>query len=209
MAIELEYLRHLRRLVSSFDNDDGEALIGIVGKARTRIQELVAANDNEKRVDLFSGKYVFVHLGGYDYSLIDAADYGMISQFRWELTKHETHRYARGIDANGHYTMMHRLLMDAKKGQLVDHINGKCTDNRRSNLRFATLSQNAMNKKTSKQNTSGHKGVHWNKAQSKWIARIKVKGVSMYLGQYDDVLQAAEAYSKAAKEHHGEFARLS
>lgn len=209
MAIELEYLKHLRLLVSSFDNDDGDALIGIVGKARTRIQELVAANDNEKREHLFSGKYVFIHLGESDYSIIDLADYHTVENYVWAKTGKKSHIYAQGKDQNGHYKLMHRVILDAPKGQIVDHINGKCLDNRRSNLRIVTASQNSINKKISTKNTSGFKGVSFHKGDKKWRACIKVNGVSKFLGSFNDKLDAASAYAEAAKVLHGEYARAA
>lgn len=100
---------------------------------------------------------------------------------------------------------LHRLLLNAPKNMLVDHINGDTLDNRICNLRLATPSQNMGNSK-SMRGTSKYKGVHWSKKERKWVAGIK-NGV--HLGYFNDENEAALAYNKAALEHFGEFSRLN
>lgn len=90
----------------------------------------------------------------------------------------------------------------------IDHINGVRSDNRISNLRPATRSENHRNRKKSDVNTSGYKGVHWKPATSKWIASIQVNSSMKYLGCFDRIEDAADAYAKAAALHFGEFARI-
>jgi hypothetical protein len=88
----------------------------------------------------------------------------------------------------------------------IDHINGIKTDNRLQNLRLATKSQNALNSKRHKDNTSGYKGVSWNKRLAKWGARITINGKYKHIGLFKNVEDAASAYAAAAYMHHGEFA---
>jgi len=209
LAIELEYLKHLRLLVSAHERNDFDEINEIVEEARARIPQIAAANDNPPREHLFSGKYVFIHLGESDYSIIDLADYHIVENYVWAKTGKKSHIYAQGKDQNGHYKLMHRVILDAPKGQIVDHINGKCLDNRRSNLRIVTASQNSINKKISTKNTSGFKGVSFHKGDKKWRACIKVNGVSKFLGSFNDKLDAASAYAEAAKVLHGEYARAA
>lgn len=105
--------------------------------------------------------------------------------------------------------MMHRLIMEAKQQQKVDHINGDGLDNRKENLRFATTSENAMNKCSTKNKSSSYKGVSWYKRYKKWQAQIKFKGKSIYIGIFDTEIEAAKAYDNKAKELFGEFAKLN
>lgn len=90
-----------------------------------------------------------------------------------------------------------------------DHINGVRNDNRRCNLRPATMSQNRINYSGMRTNTSGYKGVNRCKAEKKWRARIMTNGKRLSLGSFDDPKDAAKAYNKAALKLHGEFARLN
>lgn len=87
----------------------------------------------------------------------------------------------------------------------VEHENRDRDDNRWSNLRKATNSQNQANAKWST-NTSGFKGVSWQPSRGKWIAKITVNGLSKNLGRYDSIVDAAKAYRQAAIEAWGEFA---
>jgi len=110
---------------------------------------------------------------------------------------------------------MHRLITNAKPGEIIDHINRNSLDNRKCNLRKCSNSQNQWNTVKQKNNKSGFKGVYWNKEKEKWQAQISFgkdavgKQVTFYLGRFDNVLEAAAAYDKKAKELHGKFARLN
>lgn len=91
----------------------------------------------------------------------------------------------------------------------IDHKNRDKTDNRIENLRLATRSQNQSNLGLTKQNTTGVKGVTWNKAAGKYQSAIKANGRNYYLGLFDELSYAAEAYTLAALQHQGEFAGVS
>jgi hypothetical protein len=125
-------------------------------------------------------------------------------------TKHGLPYITIGID--GDVYMAHRLAYYYVTGNdpgdmLVDHINGDVTDNRFSNLRLATLTQNWANSKRMKNNTSGFKGVCWHKNYKKWMSRICSNGKRVTLGFYDTPEDAHAAYLKAANEHFGEYMR--
>ena len=112
-----------------------------------------------------------------------------------------------GINYNSYRA--HRLIFLMHKGYLpktIDHINGDKLDNRIENLRAATIGQNQHNRKTNANNTSGYKGVCWNKAQKKWTARITLERKNIHLGYFANVEEAAEVVRKAREELHGDFA---
>lgn len=88
----------------------------------------------------------------------------------------------------------------------IDHINGVKTDNRLSNLRLASRSQNMANTGLRSTNKSGVKGVCWDKQSGRWDARIWKDGVAHRIGYFDDLDQAKVAYDAAASRLFGEFA---
>jgi hypothetical protein len=146
------------------------------------------------------------------YALIDEADFDLVSQHKWQAKPHRRTVYAAaGLYENGRHRVirMHRLILQAGDGQSVDHINGDGLDNRRANLRFATPSQNQHNRRGSAKASSSYKGVFWHKGSRKWLAQITVNWKAIYLGLYADEMEAALAYDCAARELHGEFARLN
>jgi hypothetical protein len=91
----------------------------------------------------------------------------------------------------------------------MDHKNLNRADDRWSNVREATASQNQANILKKSSNTSGAKGVCWRKDSRKWQAQICTNGKRTYLGSFDTREAAAAVYAAAAKEHFGEFARTS
>jgi hypothetical protein len=91
----------------------------------------------------------------------------------------------------------------------TDHIDGIRLNNSFSNLREATPSENLRNRGRPSNNTSGHKGVTWERSTGKWKARIKTHGKVVLLGRFVRIEDAAAAYANAARELHGEFARVA
>lgn len=102
---------------------------------------------------------------------------------------------------------MHRQIIRAKKGQMVDHINGNRLDNRLENLRIATSKQNSGNSGSRKGSVSKFKGVI--RARKKWSAQIAINRKSTYLGMFEREEDAALAYNFAALEYFGDFAYLN
>lgn len=90
----------------------------------------------------------------------------------------------------------------------IDHKNCDATDNRISNLREATQSENMQNKRIACHNKSGYKGVSFDKINSKWVARIRVpKGSYRNLGRFELPEDAHKAYMSASNDLFKEFAR--
>lgn len=99
--------------------------------------------------------------------------------------------------------------MGASKGQILDHKNRDKLDNRRSNLRFCTLSENKANSVIPKNSTTGFKGVTFHAKLGKFQAQIMKNGKTFYLGLFNDAEEAASAYKSRARELFGEFSRVS
>lgn len=92
----------------------------------------------------------------------------------------------------------------------VDHIDGNTFNNQKNNLRIATATQNAQNRKRFKNNNSIFKGVSRpGRREIGWRARITINKNTITLGRFDDEISAARAYDEAARQHFGEFARLN
>lgn len=110
---------------------------------------------------------------------------------------------------NGKHRYFHHQALPKKSGLEIDHIkHGTMThiDNRRSNLRCVTMSQNQMNKGKPSNNTSGIQGVFWNKTAKKWHAQIYRDGQQKHLGVFADISDAIDARKAAELKYFGEFA---
>lgn len=88
----------------------------------------------------------------------------------------------------------------------VDHIDGDTRNNRRDNLRISEHRNNMKNLKLKANNTTGYKGVSFDKSHGKYYAQIGSDGVHHFLGYYNNPEEAARAYDKAARFYHGEYA---
>lgn len=91
----------------------------------------------------------------------------------------------------------------------VDHINGVRNDNRIANLRIATRSQNLWNSRRPCNNTSGFKGVSFDKNRRRWQVHIRVAGRIIFLGCFSSPEEGHAAYASAAQKFFGEFARVA
>lgn len=141
-------------------------------------------------------------------ALIDDADLEWLSQWKWSVTVVRGIPYARRNEQKGgnqKSIRMARLIMDAPKGVQVDHRNKNSLDNRRCNLRFATVPQNCQNRKCRVNSLSGLKGVLTRRYG--FGAEIQAFGVRIPLGTFKTAELAHAAYCKAAAKYHGQFAQ--
>jgi hypothetical protein len=139
-------------------------------------------------------------------AIVDDEDFFPLLKWKW----HSDGRYARRADyPNRNLIWMHRHILLAPSVLDVDHINGNGFDNRRANIRACLPSENTKNRKISKNNKSGYKGVIWSKKGTAWSASIGVNNKRLHLGYYQTKEEAAMAYNNAAKILHGEFAKLN
>lgn len=145
-----------------------------------------------------------IPLGRGKVALVDDEDYDKVAEYSW----HCGQGYARtclylggGAKNQKRYSLgMHRLIMDAKPGQMVDHIDGDFLNNQKSNLRFCTHSQNQANSRRRGKFSSRYKGV--SRCHGKWVAVL----CRERLGRFATEEEAARAYAEAAKKRYGEYA---
>lgn len=150
-------------------------------------------------------------------ALVDPCDADLL-QYKWYAHKHPHKATPYAIRKVGPRTAnrrisMHRVILERAIGRPLssqeepDHINGNGCDNRRSNLRVANYAQNRQNMPRRIDNTSGYKGVSWDKERQKWVATIKAGGKRRIYKRFDTIEEAHAAYVEAALKYHGEFAR--
>jgi len=156
-----------------------------------------------RKIRLTEGKYTIVDL--QDFYLLN--DYDWVTYGKGDCIYAVRHLIS--ADVKEQIVRMHRYIMKAPEELLVDHKNGDGLDNRRSNLRLATFSQNMQNRRKHKKTSSKFLGVCFDKRNGKWRAKIKYNGKTIHLGRFDNEEDAARAYDAAAKKYYGEFARVN
>ena len=175
-----------------------------------------------------------IPLGNRLFALVDDEDYQRVKKYSWHTCKaggrarngeicvraynktgmpkcyHPPNCQHRLNKKNGNKLYLHRVIMNVKKGELVDHINHNTLDNRKRNLRACTQQQNLRNRKL-QPHSSRFKGVCWHKGAKKWIAYIGgvEKRKLFYLGLFTDEIEAGKAYNRAALKYFGEFGYLN
>jgi len=159
-----------------------------------------------RRIPLTQGKF----------ALVDPEDYEGLSKYNWYAVRSPRGFYAvrTVITKKGRSVRktvgMHRVILKAPQGKLIDHINHNGLDNRKCNLRICTIQQNVWNMRKQRGNcASQYKGVTLRKDIGKWQARIICNGKSFSIGYFGDEKAAAAAYDKKAKELFREFAALN
>jgi hypothetical protein len=147
--------------------------------------------------------------GSPSFAIVDDEDIELVSAFKWNALKGGQRKrnwfYATTRVDGRKLLAMHRLVMGAKKGQFIDHINGDTLDNRKSNLRFCTKAENTRNRAKSSTSTNKYKGVC--RSGKKFKAVIRVNGAQKTLGCFHKEEYAALVYDMAAIEYYGDFAR--
>ena len=152
-----------------------------------------------KRIPLTQGRF----------AIVDAEDYEQLAEHKWHAVR-EGHSFYAARRYGGRIVKMHREILNAPPHLQCDHINHNGLDNRKANLRPATPIQNVWNRrKFRRPSRSKYKGVDWAKDMRRWRARIRFKGKRIYLGSFEEEIDAAKAYDRAARKYHAEFASLN
>lgn len=114
---------------------------------------------------------------------------------------------------NGIHLRVHVVAWALRAGRWpsgpIDHRNNKRDDHRWNNLRQTTTAKNNMNRRKHSHNTSGYKGVSWSKSDNRWRASIYVGSKKIHIGNFKELIDAAVAYDKKARELHGPYASLN
>jgi hypothetical protein len=152
---------------------------------------------------------VIIKIGDFDVC-ISKYDYERVSALKWH-SHHgsELQYFVHSINKPLQEVLLHRFIMNAEKGTIVDHINGNTLDNRRENLRVCSHSENMRNSKKRSGGKCPYKGVYFNKRANKWNPQIKLDGKSISLGYYLTAEEARDAYIAASRKYHGDFGRSS
>jgi len=144
------------------------------------------------------------------FSIVDDDMFEDLNQFKWHADKDGNTFYAkRNACNNGKWkkVLMHREILGLIDRNIhCDHINHNGLDNRKINLRKCSGTQNRRNQIPLSGCSSKYKGVSWRKTYKKWVAIITVDRKRIHLGSFVNEIEAANAYDKAAKVHHKEFA---
>ncbi len=155
-------------------------------------------NDTPRIIPLTRGQF----------AIVDAEDYPVLSQYTWFAEGTDKNYYAVRKE-NGKSIKMHRQITNAPDHLVVDHIDHNGLNNRNTNLRPCTFTQNCQNQRRLSHKTSKYKGVHWHKGQKKWAAQITSNKKSHHLGYFTNEIDDARAYDRAARKYHGDFASLN
>jgi len=163
-------------------------------------------SSSSKKIPLTKGRF----------AIVDEDDYEWLMQWKWCYRFNGNDYAIRGIrtpeSKKGNVTrttiQMHRAILKTPNGMHTDHINGNGLDNRKSNLRICTQSQNLKNQKKRK-GSSKYKGVSWCKIKERWVVQIQSDNIKKHIGYFLDENEASEAYNKAALAYHNEFARIN
>jgi hypothetical protein len=144
--------------------------------------------------------------------LFDEEDFELVKSFTWTLSCIDGCYYAVAwmYEKNNKpkFIKMHRLILNFPDYN-IDHIDRDGLNNRKSNLRPYARGQNKMNSSIPKNNTSGFKGVTFDKNKSLWIVHIGVSGITKKGGRFKNKYAAALRYNELAKKHFGEYANLN
>lgn len=151
--------------------------------------ELYCYNETMKQIVLTQGQF----------TVIDDEDFDRVNQHKWYFDNGRAIKNDKMVDyKRGKRILLHRFIMGVTDGQMIDHIDQDPLNNQKINLRFTNKSENGLNRGKNKNNTSGHKGVSFNKRQKTWIGQIQINGKKIFLGYYKTKEEANEAYKHRA-----------
>lgn len=159
------------------------------------------------------GNDAFITLTKGYVAVIDAADIHLVNHRNWCVRINLRRDGSMGAiyaqaRVDGRLVTMHSVIAGEIAQHEIDHRDGDGLNNRRANLRPASHGQNMCNSRTRTDNTSGFKGVCFDKRAGKWKAYIRSKGRLIDCGLHPSPQSAAEAYARASAKFHGEFGRV-
>lgn len=172
----------------------------VIGGHNARGQKHTTKQRDAPRFEVYEGTpCVWIQRANGTWTLVDENCYHLVNDRPWYSNK----GYSHWESPDGSVVTMQDVILPTPEGMVADHVNRKRWDNRRINLRPATLSQNQWNRKVAKNNTTGYPGVR--KHRDKYQSRINVFGEEKCLGSFDTYEEAVAVRKKAELEYHGEF----
>lgn len=143
-------------------------------------------------------------------AIVDDEDYLKVVRHSWYAQVEKGKNTYAVSRIGGKLIRMHRLILGAKKGEIIDHQDHDGLNNRRSNLRLCTNGQNLHNRPPNKNKKSSRfKGVFWYSRKQKYEVFFRCNGKAIRGGFFTNELDAARHYNKLARELLGEFAFLN
>lgn len=144
-----------------------------------------------------------IKLSNGKYTRVDKEDYALLIKYKWHVSGLKNYPLVFAYDNNLKTNIiMHRKIMNAEKGIYIDHINHDRFDNRKSNLRFCTQSQNLINS-IPRKNISGFRGVSPHGIY--WKASIGYDRKKILLGYFKNIYDAVFVRKEAELKYHKEF----
>ncbi|MDD4804522.1 MAG: HNH endonuclease [Candidatus Pacebacteria bacterium] len=139
-----------------------------------------------------------------DYILIDLDDVDRCSKHKWS---EKSEGYIQ-TDISGKKMSLHQFIMNNPKTR-IDHINGDRKDNRKCNLRIVTNQENIFNCRLTSNTISKRRGITWDSKNKGWRARIGINYKSIYLGTFENKLDAIKARENAEIKYFGQYRRIN
>lgn len=135
--------------------------------------------------------------------LVDDEDFDWLNRKKWHYSRTTDGNEYASRNEQGKTVYMHRIILNLKDGgEYCDHINNNGLDNRKANLRISDNHLNQFNRKElNKNNTSGIKGVYWNKKNKKWVAQIMIYRKCVVLGLFITKEEAKKVRTKFEKKY--------
>ena len=152
--------------------------------------------ENYALVHLYKNKEVVAK------AIIDLEDVELVGQYKWFIN--DKYNHVRNSNMTGF--LQHCVM---KSSEMYDHINTNALDNRKENLRLCTGVENGRNVSKYSNNSSGAKGVSWDKRLKQYCAHVSLNGNKCHIGVFSNLIDAATAYNIAATEYYKEFANLN
>jgi hypothetical protein len=151
-----------------------------------------------KKIKLTQGKF----------ALVDDEDFEWLNRWKWHLNGQGYACRTVYVIGSGRKNQkcnrirMHRLINNTPESFQTDHINRNRIDNRKINLRTVTDQENKFNLSLKINNTSGYRGVTWDKQTNKWMAQIAASGKNHKLGRFINIKDAIIARKKGEEKYH-------
>jgi len=137
------------------------------------------------------------------YTIVDNEDFEWLNQWKWHYNNGYAMRRKHIFgEKRGIYISMHNFINQTPSGFDTDHINRNGLDNRKRNLRTVTHQQNAFNAKLNIKNTSGYKGIFWDRFTNNWRVHITLNNKYVHLGRYAKIKEAISIRKEAEKLYH-------